>query len=44
MPEFNLETLLLEPNQLRFSMVWRAAMPCDKKMLKISEVKIATSR
>lgn len=43
-PEFRLETLILEPNQLQFSMVWRAAMHCDKKMLKISEIKIGTTR
>lgn len=44
MPEFRLETLILEPNQLTFSLVWRAAVPCDKKALKISEVSIAMSR
>lgn len=43
-PPFRLETLLLEPNQLKASLVWRAALPCDKQVLKISEVAIATSR
>lgn len=43
-PDFNLETLLLEPNQLRMSLVWRASVPCDKKVLKIGEVRIAVSR
>lgn len=43
-PAFNLETLILEPNQLNFSTVWRAAVPCDKQTLKISEVKISLSR
>ena len=43
-PEPQLETLIIEPNLLRFSMVWRAALPCDKQLLKVSEVKIATSR
>ncbi len=43
-PAFNLETLLIEPNQLRLSMVWRAVMACDKKTLKISEVKIGLAR
>jgi len=42
-PLFNLETLLLDPNQLQLSMVWRAALPCDKKLLKISEASIALS-
>jgi hypothetical protein len=40
-PGFNLETLVLEPNQLRMSLVWRAALPCDKQALKISDVRIA---
>lgn len=43
-PEFNLETLILEPNQLRISLVWRAAVMCDKKALKISDVKISLLR
>lgn len=42
--DFQLETLILEPNQLKLSMVWRAAVPCDKEMLKISEIKIGLSR
>ena len=42
-PAFKLETLILEPNQLKFSMVWRAAVLCDKQMLKISEIRIGTS-
>jgi len=43
-PEFNLETLILEPNQLSMSLVWRAAVLCDKKALKISEIKIGLLR
>ena len=43
-PVFNLETLLIEPNELKLSMVWRAAVQCDKKMLKISNVKINIER
>lgn len=39
-PGFNLETLVLEPNQLRMSLVWRASVPCDKRALKISDVRI----
>lgn len=35
---FNLETLILEPNLLQLSMVWRAAYPCDKKVLEIEEI------
>jgi len=43
-PQFKLETLLLEPNQLQLSMVWRAALQCDKKLLKINEASIALAR
>lgn len=43
-PVFKLETLILEPNQLKFSMLWRAAVPCDKQMLKISEVTVGMFR
>lgn len=43
-PHFNLETLLLEPNQLKASMLWRAAVRCDKKMLKISTIKVFTTK
>ena len=43
-PAFKLETVILEPNQRRLSMVWRAAMTCDKEMLKISEITIGMSR
>ncbi len=43
-PDFDLDTLVLDPNQLQLSMVWRAALPCDKKALKISEVKVGLSR
>jgi hypothetical protein len=42
--KLNLETVLLEPNQIRLSMVWRAAYPCDKKALKIKKVKVALKR
>jgi len=43
-PAFNLETLLLEPNQLKLCMVWRAALPCDKQALKIKDITISLSR
>jgi len=39
-PEFNLETLLIEPNQLRASLLWRASVQCDKSMLKISKIMV----
>ncbi len=43
-PQFNLETLIIEPNQLKLGMAWRAAVPCDKKTLQISDVKISMAR
>jgi hypothetical protein len=43
-PDFNLETLVFEPNLLLMSLVWRAAVPCDKQTLKISEVSISRLR
>lgn len=43
-PAFNLETVLLEPNQLQIAMVWKAKVPCDKKTLKIKQVTVALSR
>jgi len=43
-PMFNLETLILEPNQLQMNLVWRASVACDKNALKISEIKIGLMR
>ncbi len=43
-PAFNLETLTIEPNQLKLGMVWRAALMCDKQTLKIGDVNIALAR
>jgi len=43
-PQFNLETLIIEPNQLKLSMIWRAVVQCDKKALKISDIKISMAR
>jgi hypothetical protein len=37
-PDLNLETILFEPDENRFSMTWRAKLNCDKKALKISEI------
>ena len=42
-PEFNLETLILEPNQFTMSLTWRAALPCDKQLLGIGEIRIGSS-
>jgi len=43
-PAFNLETLVIEPNQLKLGMVWRAAVGCDKQVLKIGDIKIGLTR
>ena len=43
-PPFNLESILLEPNQLKLGMVWKAAFPCDKKALKIKQVTVNLAR
>ncbi|MDH5179170.1 MAG: DUF2169 domain-containing protein [Gammaproteobacteria bacterium] len=43
-PILNMETLLIEPNDLKLSMVWKAALPCDKKAQKIETVNISLAR
>ena len=42
-PGFNLETLLIEPDELLLGMTWKAALPCDKEILDIHEVDIHLS-
>jgi len=43
-PAFNLETLLIEPDNLQLSMTWKAELTCDKETLKISQVSISLSQ
>ncbi|MDX2505189.1 MAG: DUF2169 domain-containing protein [Gammaproteobacteria bacterium] len=43
-PQLNLETVIIEPNELKLSMVWRATVLCDKKALKINSIKINLTR
>lgn len=44
-PPLNLETVLIEPDENRLCLSWRAALPCDKLTLKVEEVVIEqTSR
>ena len=38
--DFNLETVLLEPNQYRLSMLWKAAFACDKNAHKIRQIDV----
>lgn len=40
-PPLRIETLLLEPDQGRFSLLWRGAVPCDKQGLKIEQVTLS---
>lgn len=40
-PALNLETVLIEPDEKRLTLVWRAAVPCDKSALKLERVTIA---
>jgi hypothetical protein len=40
----NLETLLFEPDENRASMTWRAALPCDRKVLKVENIVIKLRR
>lgn len=39
--DFVLETLLLEPNQYRLSMVWKAAHPCARGAQEIERIRVA---
>lgn len=40
----NIETLTLEPNKQMLSMVWLAALECDKSLLKVKEIEVKLSR
>ncbi len=40
-PTPNLETVLLEPDDERLTMLWRAGVPCDKKALKVETLHVA---
>jgi hypothetical protein len=39
-PRFNLETVLIEPDENRVCLSWRATLPCDKEVLKVETVAI----
>lgn len=36
-----LDTLMIEPEQSRFTITWRSVFPCDKKALRVSEIEAA---
>jgi hypothetical protein len=37
-PDVNLETLSIEPDENRACFTWRAAVPCDRKALKVEKI------
>lgn len=39
-PPANLETLLIEPDANRLCMTWRAALPCDRQVLKVEKISL----
>lgn len=43
-PKFNLETVVIEPDTLELGMVWKAALKCDKEVLKIKQLTVNLSR
>ena len=43
-PPLRLETVLFEPEESRFAMLWRAALPCDKQALKVESIDLALER
>jgi len=43
-PWANLETLLFEPDENRASMIWRAALPCDRQVLKVEKIAVKLRR
>ena len=44
LPPVNLETVLLEPDENRVALTWRAALPCDRKVLKVEKVTVTRQR
>ena len=43
-PPANLETILIEPDENRVCFTWRAALPCDRKVLKVEKVTVRRAR
>ncbi|HEY6529650.1 MAG TPA: DUF2169 domain-containing protein [Cellvibrionaceae bacterium] len=43
-PQFQLESILLEPNQLRFSLSYKTRLVCDKQALNIRQVALYLER
>jgi len=43
-PPVNLETLSIEPDENRICFTWRAAVPCDRKALKVEKIVVGRGR
>jgi hypothetical protein len=43
-PPAHLETLLVEPDENRLCMTWRAALPCDRRVFKVEKIVVALQR
>lgn len=43
-PALNLETVLIEPDDARLSLLWRGAVPCDKNPLKVEAIQVELGR
>ena len=43
-PPANLETLSIEPDENRACFTWRAAVPCDRKALKVEKIVVGRGR
>jgi len=41
--EFNIETLILAPNEKQISIIWKAQLLCDKSLLEIEQVELKLS-
>jgi hypothetical protein len=39
-PPASLETILIEPDENRLCLTWRAGLPCDRRVLKIEKVRV----
>lgn len=37
----SMDTVIIEPDESRLCLLWRAVFPCDKKALRVSEVQVA---
>lgn len=43
-PPAHLETILIEPDENRVCLTWRAALPCDRRIRKVEKVVVARRR